>query len=333
MELEEAPPVAEDAPAAEAVSIRSGLEAAFAGTAEEKPAVAAESKPRAGESPPANAGEVKETPAVTAPPTERAIPERLKSRFGEKWTALPPEIRETFHEYESNIGRLAHRYGKDAKSWNDTQAIFAPYQEMVRSEGGDFNGAVSNLLETARILRQGSQEQKVVLLRQTAQMFNVPLESLLGGNDATGAPRSAIDEATINRLNALEREVLTTRGTQTHNAHQQVNQDLDAFTSDPANVYLHEPGYMETMAQLIKVGRAEGLQDAYTQAAWMHERPRQLEIAKQSQQRLEQSRAAADRSKRAATSVNGSAPGAVRRDTAKMGLRDTLSAAFDGELE
>ena len=326
-------------------SIRSGLEAAFA---ESAPSAAPAAAPTAAPAP-ADASQSAVTPpaapAADTPPVdpavptetplqaERGIPERLKSRFGDKWDKLPPEIKSTFHEYESNIGRLAHRYGKDAKAWNDSQAVFAPYAEMVRAEGGDFNGALSNLLETARILRQGTAEQKVVLLRQTAQMFGVSLASLTGAPQADGSAQPSVDEATINRLNQLEREVLTTRGMQTHNARQQVNQDLEAFTSDPAHIYLQEPGYMETMAALIKAGKAEGLKDAYEQAAWLHERPRQLEIARQNQQRSEQSRQAAERARRAASSVNGSSPGAVRQDTSKLSLRDTLAAAFDGELD
>lgn len=330
----------------EDTSIRSGLEAAFAETpsAETSTPKVAPAKPSAtspteaesssvkAQTTPVEAAAVNE-PAIEPLPVERAIPERLKAKFGEKWQGLPPEIRDTFHEYESNIGRLANRYGRDAKAWNDAQATFAPYAEMVRSEGGDFNGALSNLLETARILRQGSAEQKIVLLRQTAQMFNVPLAALTGQPAADGTPYRQIDEATINRLNQLERESLTNRGVQTHNAHQQVNQDLETFTSDPANIYIHEPGYMETMAMLIKAGKAEGLKDAYAQAAWLHERPRQLENARQNQQRFEQSRQAADRAKRASSSVNGSSPGAVRLNSGKLTLRDTLSAAFDGELD
>lgn len=324
--------------AADDTSIRSGLEAAFAEnspaaapapTAQAPaaaPAVSAPAPVAGTTTPAADPAAVDETPgAAPAPATERAIPERLKARFGEKWQALPLEIRDTFHEYESNIGRLAHRYGKDAKAWNDSQAVFAPYADMVRQEGGDFNGALSNLLETARILRQGSPEQKIVLLRQTAQMFGVPLEQLTGN--------VAVNEDAVHRLNQLERENLTNRAAQTHNAQQQVTSELETFTSDPANVYLQEPGYMETMAALIKGGKAEGLQDAYQKAAWLHERPRQLEIARQNQQRLEQSRSAAERARRAASSTNGSSTGNVRVDPSKLTLRDTLAAAFDGELE
>jgi len=323
----------EDAP--NDTSIRGGLEAAFAESEDSSedagvpPAAGSPRAPQAAKDAPPEDTPAVETAAVTAPasPTERAIPERLKSRFAEKWATLPPEIRETFHEYESNIGRLASTYGQRAKSWEESQRIFAPYSDMVQKEGGNFHSAMGNLFETARILRQGSPEQKVVLLRQTAAAFGVPLEALVG------ATALQPNEDLINRHNALEREVLTTRATETHNARQQVDTEIETFVADPANIYLQEPGYLDTMATLIRAGKAADLSEAYKQAAWMHERPRQLEIARANQQQTAASRDAATRARRASVSVNGSAPGAVRVDAGKMSLRDTLVAAFDGELD
>ena len=319
-------------------SVRSGLEAAFdaAEAAAPTPSISS-ATPRVATASP---GASPDTPAVdpanvapTPPPAERAIPERLKGRFADKWATLPPDVKDSFHEYESNIGRLASTYGQRAKSWEESQRVFAPYAEMVQKEGGNYHSAVGNLLETARILRQGSPEQKVVLLRQTASAFGVSLQDLVGIPTQEGQPpRSEPNEALINRLNALEREVLTTRGQESHNARTQVDSEIETFVADTSNIYLQEPGYLDTMATLIRAGKAANLPEAYQQAAWLHERPRQLEIAKANQQRTDSSRDAANRAKRASVSVNGSTPGNVRVDMSKLSLRDALSAAFDGEL-
>lgn len=327
-------------------SIRGGLEAAFAEaeSAAPPPAPAAPSpsptpapQPTSAPAPADSTAAGTDEPPAPPAPTERAIPERLKSRFGEKWATIPPEIRDTFHEYETNIGRLASTYGQRAKQWEEAQKVYAPYAEMVAKEGGNFHSAVANLLETSRILRQGTPEQKIVLLRQTAAAFNIPLEALSAGGapaGEAGAPAAPpINEELINRLNTLERTVLTTRGTEAHNARTQVETEIQTFMSDPANVYLQEPGYLDTMSALIGAGKANDLPEAYRQAAWLHERPRQLEIAKANQQREQAGRETAARARRAASSVNGSAPGTVKPDPNKMSLRDTLSAAYDGELE
>lgn len=324
------PATTEDAPDD---SLRAGLEAAYDEHAADESALPADtpaSPSAAGTSAAPPAGEPA-TGTVPAVVPDRAIPERLKARFGESWSTLPSGIRDVFHEYETNIGRLSSKYGTAAKNWERTEQAFAPYREMVAKEGGDFHGAVSNLFETARILRQGAPEQKLAVLRQTAIAFGIPLESIVQSPGADPAQTGA-SEALINRLNQLEREVLTNRATQTHTAQQQTSTEIEAFVADPANVYLQEPGYMETMAVLIREGRASDLASAYKEAAWLHERTRQLEIARQSQQRASEQQATATRARRAAASVNGTPTGPVRVDPSKLTLRDTLSAAFDGEL-
>jgi hypothetical protein len=317
-------PAASPAPAApaEPKSLRSGLEEAFDASAKTEPSAKTEAeapvKPEA-------AAKTAETPAETPPAVKRPIPERLKAQFGEKWETLDPTIRDTFHQYESHIGRLADKFGKDARAYQEIQQITAPYQDMIRKEGGTLQGAVSNLFETARILRQGSPEQKVMILRQTAQAFGVPLESLT-------AQRNPELEALAARNLELERADLTSRAMQDHTASQQVDSEIEAFTSNPANVYLQEPGYLETMAKLVQSGQAKDLQDAYNKAAWLHEKPRQLEIARMNQQRLAQQQPNVQRARLASASVNGQSPGPVRVDASKLSLRDTLAAAMDGEL-
>lgn len=267
-----------------------------------------------------------------APALERPIPERLKAAFGEKWATLPPEIKKEFHEYESSIGRLASKYGTDAKAWQQTQVAFAPYEQMVKEEGGNFHTAMTNLFETARILRKGTNEQKQALIQQVCQTFKVPFP---GGATAEGAPpaTAALPPEFVSRIDRIEHDLLTRQATEQQNLRTKVDSELQTFLADDKHVYVKEPGFLETMASLISAGKAEGLPDAYSQAAWLHEGPRTAEIAKINAAKTASLRTQATRAKAAAVSVNGNAPGSVKRDPSKMTLRDTLSAAFDGELD
>jgi len=263
-------------------------------------------------------------------PYERAIPERLKTKLGEKWTTIPSEIRDEFHAYETHIGQMANKYGKAAKAWEETQQAFAPYEQMVRAEGGNFHGAMTNLFETARILRQGSPEQKVALIKQISSTFNIPIDTATG--EQAGSAPAAVSPELIDRLNRLEQGILTREATEVHNARAKVESDLQTFLADPRHVYVQEPGYLDTMAGLITAGKATGLDDAYTQAAWLHEGPRNAEIAKINAAKLTPRIEQAAHARKVGVSVNGNAPGTVKLDPSKLSLRDTLSAAFDGEL-
>lgn len=273
---------------------------------------------------------------------ERPIPQRLKDKWGEKWKTIDKELRAEFHGYESHIGSLASKYGKAAQAWEKTQQVFAPYAEMTRQEGGDFHTATSNLFETARILRQGLPEQKINLVRQMCQAYGIPLASVIGqqfttadtsqeaGQTYTAAPGT--DPALIQRLNTLERDVLTREATESHNLTQRVNSDLESFLSDPTNVYTQQPGYLDTMTALIRAGKAVDLKSAYDQAKWLHAETRELEIAKSIQNQLAPRINAARTSRAAGVSVNGNAPGSVHLDPSKMDLRATLMAASNGDL-
>lgn len=87
------------------------------------------------------------------------------------------------------------------------------------------------------------------------------------------------------------------------------------------------------MQKLIRAGAAADLKSAYEQAAWLHDRTRQLEIAKANQHRVKDVVGQANRARQAAVSVNGNSPGPVKRDQSKMTLRETLEAAYNGDLD
>jgi hypothetical protein len=322
-----AAPVA--APAAPA-TLRDALASAYDEHSTDKPAPKPEVTPVA-EPTVAKEGEQQ----VLTAPVERPIPERLKAKFGEKWAILPPEVKTAFHDYESHVGGIVNKYGKAAKAWEEVQQITAPYEAMVKSEGGTLHTAMSSLFETARILRQGSPEQKIGLVQAIVKQFNVPMPGAPAPTgEATPQPTPAgLSPELLNRFNQLEQRVLTNDAREVYTVRAKVDSDLAAFTSDPANVYIHEPGYLDTMAALIRAEKAETLEEAYQQAAWLHEGPRKLEIAKITANRNQPRVQQAQQARRAGISVNGNAPGVVRRDPSKMTLRDTLAAAFDGDFE
>lgn len=334
-------------------SLRDALSTAYegaGGSAAPAPAPA----PEAASPPPAEApapAESKTTEAAAATDAAtaaaalaagRPIPERLKSKWADKWETLDQAIRDEFHSYESHIGGLASRYGKAAKAWERAQQTFAPYAEMVQREGGDFHTAMGNLFETARILRTGAPAQKVALVQAMAQSFNISPQDIvraLGGQIAGGevsapapTPAPGQDVELLNRLSAIERRILTQEGQALHNVRTQVTSETSAFLADPANAYVQEPGFTDTMAQLLESGAADNLQDAYQKATWIIPTTREMELAKSSKQRMEAERQRAERAKHAAVSLPGNAPGSMQRDLSKLDLRQTLAAAFDGEL-
>ncbi len=284
-------------------------------------------EPTTAPAPPAEELKVAATPVAPAPPEDR-VPERVKGHLGDKWATLDPSVKTAIREYESNIGRMADKYGKDSKAYNELKDAFAPYEDMIRADNGTMTTAVKGLLHTARVLRQGTEDQKTALVEQIIKAYNVKPPR----RGADGAPQPGYDPELATRLARLEETHLTTQAQQVQTVRQSVDNDLAAFTGDPANVYIKEPGFLDMMADLIASDQAQDLKSAYEKAMWLHPGIRDVEIAKRTSQANTGRVQAAQRARSAAVSVSGNAPGSVARDPSKMTLRDTLSAAFDGEL-
>lgn len=269
------------------------------------------------------------TPA-SAPPAD-PIPTRLQSSYTpEKWATLAPEAKAIAKQYESDIGRLVDKYGKSAAAWSKVEQTIAPYIPMIQAEGGHPLAAIGSLFETARILRQGTPDQKLALVHDMIQRYQIPMQAGEGG--VVSVPKPSADPALLNRLSQLEARDLTGRAEFEHNTRTEVDTEVRTFLSDPANVYVSLQGFQDVMTELIQAGVAKDLADAYQQATWKHAGARDLEIAKITKSNLDKGAQAAATARQASISVAGNSPGTPRLDPSKMSVRETLSAAFDGEL-
>lgn len=310
-------------------SLRSALEESFdkatAGGEPSSPPAAEGTAPAVAAPAPGNA------PAAPAAPADPfPIPDRVKATLGPQWAALPAEVKHEIREYESHVGRLASRYGQAAKSWESVEKVIAPYQSLIQENGGTPLGVIGNMLETARVLSKGTPDQKLYAVHAILKSFQIPVQTFTDGT--IGLPNPQTPPEVLHRLTGLERQDLTARAADEYNVRQEVVTELDTFLADESRTYAREPGFLDTMADLIRVGRAKDLPDAYSQAAWIHEKTRPLEVARHNQERLAPQIQAAATARAAAISPSGNAPGQIARDPSKMSLRETLSAAFDGEL-
>lgn len=280
---------------------------------------------------PETAAPTAETPSPTAPQVDLdAPPPRLKDRFGQSWATLPDEVKKTFRDYESAIGRMGNRYGQAAQNWNQMQQVISPYEEMIRAEGGTPHRAVQSLLETARVLRQGHPEQKSAMVFGMLQAFQIPHQRLEDGRVVLLPPST--DPALLQRLSALEGQDLTARASRNQDLSRSVDEELQTFLESGDRPYLRIPGYEETMAMLIETGKAKDLDSAYTQAAWLHDESRELEVARKTSAGASERAARAAAARTAAVSVPGNNPGALQPSTKGMSLRDELRARMSGEI-
>jgi hypothetical protein len=130
------------------------------------------------------AGEDKPSPEPVETKTESRIPRGLKAHLKAKWAELPAEWQQEIDRID-RAGAHGYEQVKEKVRFADEMGReIAPYEAMIRAEGGSPAGAVRDLLRTAYILRQGSPQQKQTAIMQIVNQFGIPLPQAQEGQEA-----------------------------------------------------------------------------------------------------------------------------------------------------
>lgn len=271
-----------------------------------------------------------ESTQTTTTETKAKAPQSWSAADRAHWDKLPAEVQTIVSRREEEAHRAITAMGQDAAFGKRINEVVTPYLPIIRAEGGNPEGAVRDLLQTAYVLRTATPEQRVAIFQQLGKQFPVDFNAV-----AQGAPQ-------VNpEVQSLRQELAQVRGhiaSQQQQQHQQVNvqaqQVVDAFAADPKNEFYEQ--VKPLMGQLLLTGQASDMQDAYDKACWATQGVRstlmQRQTAEAEAKRAAEAQAKADAKRRAAGSVRGS-PGAAVAATASaanqnLSLRDELRASF-----
>ena len=265
-----------------------------------------------------------ETPVDNATDDHTAqAPSSWKKDISEKWSELPPEVRAEIHRRESDYHKGIEQYKQAAEQAEYLQQAIAPYMQNIQASGVPPAQALQHLLGVEHTLRNGTAEQKTKLIAEIARDYGVNLE------DITPAPPL---DPQVQQLIQQNRHLQQFQQTVQQQQQSAVKSEIERFRDNPENVHFEE--VREDMAVLLETGRAANLQDAYDMAVWMRPEIRQTLVQTQ---RAEAEKRAAEqqrkqRAKTAAGSVKGSANSKATSVSSNASLRDTLTAALDGDI-
>jgi len=265
-----------------------------------------------------------ETPVDNATDDHTAqAPSSWKKDISEKWSELPPEVRAEIHRRESDYHKGIEQYKQAAEQAEYLQQAIAPYMQNIQASGVPPAQALQHLLGVEHTLRNGTAEQKTRLIAEIARDYGIDLE------DITPAPPL---DPQVQQLIQQNRHLQQFQQTVQQQQQSAVKSEIERFRDNPENVHFEE--VREDMAVLLETGRAANLQDAYDMAVWMRPEIRQTLVQTQ---RAEAEKRAAEqqrkqRAKTAAGSVKGSANSKATSVSSNASLRDTLTAALDGDI-
>lgn len=267
--------------------------------------------------------DTEEVPPTEKPPT--AAPNGWSSEAKAAWGALPDEVQQQVLKREQDVHKRISRHDETRNFGESMQRVVSPYFAQIKAEGGTPETAVQELLNTAYLLRTGTPEQKRVLLLQTAQQFGVDLSD-------TEIPQVSPEVAALrNELNQLRGQITTREQNEMQSLQAEVERDIEAFASDPANVHYEE--VKAHMAALLSQGAATDMKDAYDQACWAQPEIRATLIAQrmadEEQKRKDDAKAKAEEARRKSVSLDGGTSGQPAGSAPEdMTLRQQLEAGI-----
>ena len=249
------------------------------------------------------------TPSATPTPKYKP-PQAWKPAVREKWASLPEDVQEEVDRLERDTKRALMEAAKPKEFHQQFQQIVAPYEGMIRAEGGDPLRVVGNMLQTAVALRTAPPAHKAMLVAQLVKQFGVPvdaLDSALAGETPQAHAPQQIDPSQI--AAQVRAQLLQEIQSQREQAIQQrAQKELEELA--PTLEFFEDlrPEIAALQQGFAGQGRAMDLKSAYNRALLMHKADPDSEIGRVLRQReaaeaANAARASTQRAHAAATSV------------------------------
>lgn len=280
--------------------------------------------------------EVSEAPVATLQAPKGLRPE-FKAKFGE----LPADWQAEISRRESDAAKAVTAQDEERMLGKKVNEMASPYLPTIRAEGATVEKAFQDYLQTAHVLRQGTDYQKAQSIAAVMGQFKVNPQVLLsilqGGNVNTGNQPSPAQynpqlETLQQRVDRMERERQDEVQQRQLQEEHSLKSQIEDFSSKPGHE--HFDRVRSHMGVLLENGMATDLDDAYNRAVYADPEIRSTLIASQEQatagQRLSEVKAKAEAARRAGGSVSGG-PGAARAmngSGVNVPIEETIRAAL-----
>ncbi|MBM3450553.1 MAG: hypothetical protein FJX78_06165 [Armatimonadetes bacterium] len=343
------PPPAVPADAPESPPPAAPAEEAAPKTASDAPARGPDGRFAKSAAPAADQDKTELTPAADTP--DPAKPATAEIDIPKSWAAekhdlfrkADPGLRAYIAQRESEMRKgiddLHGQLGEKAKLADDIGRALAPYEAMIRAERATPAQVVEALLPAAYVLRVGSPQQKLDLIRRTAEQWGIdlgqlakPSENIAELDPYVAETRRELSQVKA-RLEAFDRASQQTRLDAIQSAINAFADEKDA-NGNPLRPHFDEVA--NDIGLLLKNGRAADFAQAYDMAVYANPttRARVLEAEKQAAEakRLAEAKTRASEARRIAeTNVTSKAgatsqPGQTLRDSLERGYQRAQTA-------
>jgi hypothetical protein len=234
---------------------------------------------------------VESTPASVAPAS--VAPKTWKPEEASTWAGIPPAAQAAILRREEDMFRGIEQHKQTAAFGASLQAVFQPYEQLMRAHNIDPVQNTANLMQAHYVLATGSPSEKSQLFAKLASDYRIDLTALAGGStdDAYSDPQVRRLEEELAQLRSGQASLQEARYQEVKSKTQT---EVNTFAADPANIYFDE--LSDDIVRLLNQDKQMTLQKAYETAVWTNPVTRAKEVERQTT--AAQAKAAEEASKR-----------------------------------
>ena len=206
----------------------------------------------------------------------RSAPKSWPKEYHEHWGKLPQEAQDIIERREQDFHQGLEQYREYHGFGKKMQEAFAPYKQMIESQGLDEAKAAQFLLNAHHRLATLPQQERLGYWAQIASNYGIQVPGL---NDQQQDPRySALEQ----QVQQMARAQMQQQQREYDQKLSQVSNDVSSFAdAKDATGNLKHP-YFNDVADTIVIllNGGASLQDAYDQAVWANPVTRAKETAR-----------------------------------------------------
>lgn len=204
------------------------------------------------------------------------------------WETLPQVVKDEVAKREEDMFKGIETYKQGAQIGQNFQNTITPHMDHLQRAGVNVYEEINGLLEYGKVMRFGTQMEKMQLLSTIAQEYNIDLLDLAESTPALPYIDPAV-KALQNEVNTLKSSRQQEESQRTLQVRQENQAKIDTFSTDPKHEHfsLLEP----EMSAFISTGVCKTLEEAYEKALWANPVTRAKEQQRQTAELKAQSEA------------------------------------------
>jgi len=211
---------------------------------------------------------------------------------------------------------------------DEVQAHIAPFAESLTANGVTPQAFVNDVFTSIKSLSSGSPQERAEVVANIVQSYGVDLPTL--DRILTARITAPPEVLQARQLAARAAAVIQQQSAGVeHQSAVEAEKAIAAFAADPKHEFIDD--VRDQMADLIELGRAKTLEDAYAASIWANPDTRKILLQREAQSRATVKQGRANAARRASSAVHGapSTIGVVAKGAGERNLRAEIEAAFD----